>query len=113
MSVREREEQNVVFAKPHAPLPTATARHCACFGKPQVCATCLTRKPQGAPRAGTPGFRPPEVLLRCPIQTTGMKKLDSELTVNRLITPELDFVNSVATSLRNLEVENLKARENG
>jgi len=31
----------------------------------------MLRKAQAAPRAGTPGFRPPEVLLKYPLQTTG------------------------------------------
>ncbi|XP_014672431.1 PREDICTED: cell division cycle 7-related protein kinase-like [Priapulus caudatus] len=43
---------------------------CACHGKPKVCRVCLARKSQFAPRAGTPGFRPPEVLLKHPLQTT-------------------------------------------
>ena len=31
----------------------------------------FTRPIQEASRAGTPGFRPPEVLMKCPQQTTG------------------------------------------
>lgn len=31
----------------------------------------ITRRQQVAPRAGTPGFRAPEVLTKCPTQTTG------------------------------------------
>ncbi|KAG8322042.1 Cell division control protein 7 [Homalodisca vitripennis] len=38
----------------------------------QICNICLTRKAQFAPRAGTPGFRPPEVLLKYPLQTTAV-----------------------------------------
>lgn len=45
---------------------------CKCFNKPLVCSICLLRKTQEAPRAGTPGFRPPEVLLKYPNQTTGI-----------------------------------------
>ena len=44
---------------------------CGCYGLPQVCDVCMARKNQAAPRAGTPGFRSPEVLLKCPDQTTG------------------------------------------
>ncbi len=33
----------------------------------------LCRVNQVAPRAGTPGFRSPEVLMKCPDQTTGEK----------------------------------------
>ncbi|XP_051161595.1 cell division cycle 7-related protein kinase-like [Leptopilina boulardi] len=42
---------------------------CYCFGKPKVCSLCLIRPAQVAPRAGTPGFRAPEVLLKHPAQT--------------------------------------------
>jgi len=55
-----------LFAKPQIP------RQCECDGKAQVCHSCLTRKTQTAPRAGTPGFRPPEVLLKYPHQTTAV-----------------------------------------
>ena len=43
-----------------------------------VCVLCHTasythcRANQNAPRAGTPGFRAPEVLLKCPQQTTAV-----------------------------------------
>ncbi|XP_020282777.1 cell division cycle 7-related protein kinase-like [Pseudomyrmex gracilis] len=42
---------------------------CCCFGKPKVCSICLGKPQQEAPRAGTPGFRAPEVLLKYPWQT--------------------------------------------
>lgn len=45
---------------------------CYCFGKPRICSLCLTRPSQAAPRAGTPGFRAPEVLLKHPSQTPGI-----------------------------------------
>ena len=38
----------------------------------KVCSKCLNRKAQRAPRAGTPGFRPPEVLLKFEHQTTAV-----------------------------------------
>lgn len=53
--------------------PLTCAGKCNCDGKPQICHKCLTRKAQAAPRAGTPGFRPPEVLLKYPQQTTGKR----------------------------------------
>lgn len=54
-------------AKPSAVLST-----CDCFGKPQVCSICNARMNQQAPRAGTPGFRAPEVLMKFPDQTTAV-----------------------------------------
>lgn len=69
----------IIFAKPQAPIAhgslhrsnTPSSPHCNCAGRPQVCTICLSKKAHNAPRAGTPGFRPPEVLLRSPIQSTG------------------------------------------
>jgi len=37
-----------------------------------VCSLCKSRSRQSAPRAGTPGFRSPEVLMRHPNQTTAV-----------------------------------------
>ncbi|KYO19623.1 cell division cycle 7-related protein kinase isoform A [Alligator mississippiensis] len=45
---------------------------CDCFASDRVCSICLSRRQQVAPRAGTPGFRAPEVLTKCPTQTTAI-----------------------------------------
>ncbi|XP_004473090.1 cell division cycle 7-related protein kinase isoform X1 [Dasypus novemcinctus] len=45
---------------------------CDCFATDKVCSICLSRRQQVAPRAGTPGFRAPEVLTKCPNQTTAI-----------------------------------------
>uniref|UniRef100_A0A131XKZ0 non-specific serine/threonine protein kinase n=1 Tax=Hyalomma excavatum TaxID=257692 RepID=A0A131XKZ0_9ACAR len=45
---------------------------CCCFGKNEVCNICLSRPAEVAPRAGTPGFRAPEVLLKYRNQTTAV-----------------------------------------
>ncbi|XP_077189153.1 cell division cycle 7-related protein kinase isoform X2 [Paroedura picta] len=45
---------------------------CDCYAKDRVCSICLSRRQQVAPRAGTPGFRAPEVLTKCPTQTTAI-----------------------------------------
>ncbi|XP_019733405.1 cell division cycle 7-related protein kinase isoform X2 [Hippocampus comes] len=45
---------------------------CNCFQTDRVCNVCLSRKQQVAPRAGTPGFRAPEVLTKCPNQGTAI-----------------------------------------
>ncbi|XP_006001140.2 cell division cycle 7-related protein kinase isoform X2 [Latimeria chalumnae] len=45
---------------------------CNCYMTDKVCTVCLSRQQQVAPRAGTPGFRAPEVLMRCPNQTTAI-----------------------------------------
>ncbi|CAG2166434.1 unnamed protein product [Oppiella nova] len=43
---------------------------CECLGANQVCNTCKAKPELVAPRAGTPGFRAPEVLLKYLLQTT-------------------------------------------
>lgn len=45
---------------------------CECYGKSQVCNVCLVRNEIQACRAGTPGYRPPEVLLKYTDQTTAV-----------------------------------------
>lgn len=45
---------------------------CSCYQTDRVCNICLSRKQQVAPRAGTPGFRAPEVLTKCPNQGTAI-----------------------------------------
>ncbi|XP_034935324.1 cell division cycle 7-related protein kinase [Chelonus insularis] len=42
---------------------------CSCFGKPKICSVCVVKPSQVASRAGTPGYRPPEVLLKYQYQT--------------------------------------------
>lgn len=45
---------------------------CNCYLTDRVCNICMARKQQVAPRAGTPGFRAPEVLTKCPNQGTAI-----------------------------------------
>ncbi|KAJ8406413.1 hypothetical protein AAFF_G00306440 [Aldrovandia affinis] len=45
---------------------------CSCYMTNRVCNVCLSRKQQFAPRAGTPGFRAPEVLTKFPNQGTAI-----------------------------------------
>lgn len=60
-------------------------KSCHCYGRSMTCSICLVKKALVASRAGTPGFRPPEVLLKVSNQTTGKKAaLWQMLEVNRL-----------------------------
>lgn len=52
-------------------MKVKTEQTCKCSGRPQVCTVCLKKGEYKAPRAGTQGFRPPEVLLKYTEQTTG------------------------------------------
>ncbi|GBP78852.1 Cell division cycle 7-related protein kinase [Eumeta japonica] len=45
---------------------------CPCAGRGGVCGVCAGRAMARAPRAGTQGFRPPEVLLKYPHQSTAV-----------------------------------------
>nr|XP_046264322.1 cell division cycle 7-related protein kinase isoform X3 [Scatophagus argus] len=45
---------------------------CNCYLTDRICNICMSRKQQVAPRAGTPGFRAPEVLTKCPNQGTAI-----------------------------------------
>ncbi|KAJ0012168.1 hypothetical protein NQD34_013143 [Periophthalmus magnuspinnatus] len=56
--------------KPQRAVPLGVT--CSCFQTDRVCNICLSRKQQIAPRAGTPGFRAPEVLTKCPNQGTAI-----------------------------------------
>ena len=53
-------------------LSNAAVSTCQCYGSPVVCSICMARGNQQAPRAGTPGFRSPEVLMKCPDQSTAV-----------------------------------------
>lgn len=46
--------------------------YCDCFQKPQVCRICTRKQELYAPRAGTAGFRAPEVLLKTAEQSTAI-----------------------------------------
>ncbi|XP_072297915.1 cell division cycle 7-related protein kinase isoform X2 [Eucyclogobius newberryi] len=56
--------------KPQRAVPLGAT--CSCYHTDRVCNICLSRKQQIAPRAGTPGFRAPEVLTKCPNQGTAI-----------------------------------------
>ncbi|XP_055007818.1 cell division cycle 7-related protein kinase [Boleophthalmus pectinirostris] len=56
--------------KPQRAVPLSAT--CSCYNTDRVCNICLSRKQQIAPRAGTPGFRAPEVLTKCPNQGTAI-----------------------------------------
>uniref|UniRef100_A0A182J333 non-specific serine/threonine protein kinase n=1 Tax=Anopheles atroparvus TaxID=41427 RepID=A0A182J333_ANOAO len=73
-----RQPSNPAVPSPTPAMAAAAARQssdlpwCECYGKAQVCNRCLVKRELHAPRAGTPGYRPPEVLLKYPDQTTAV-----------------------------------------
>ncbi|XP_018344888.1 PREDICTED: cell division cycle 7-related protein kinase-like [Trachymyrmex septentrionalis] len=68
---RKRSNENNVSLQPD-PAKRNVNNKCNCFGKPKICVICLKESQQQAPRAGTPGFRAPEVLLKHVMQTSAI-----------------------------------------
>ncbi|XP_006634867.1 cell division cycle 7-related protein kinase [Lepisosteus oculatus] len=64
---------------------------CSCHDTDRVCNMCLSRKPQVAPRAGTPGFRAPEVLTKCPHQGTAIDMWSAGVVLLSLLSGRYPF----------------------
>ncbi|XP_039533906.1 cell division cycle 7-related protein kinase isoform X2 [Pimephales promelas] len=64
---------------------------CNCFMTDRVCNICLSRKQQVAPRAGTPGFRAPEVLTKCPNQGTAIDMWSAGVILLSLLSGRYPF----------------------
>ncbi|XP_011152689.2 cell division cycle 7-related protein kinase isoform X1 [Harpegnathos saltator] len=69
---RKRSDENNVNLQLNTVGKRTGDNKCYCFGKPKVCSLCLTKPQEQAPRAGTPGFRAPEVLLKYSSQTSAI-----------------------------------------
>ncbi|KAM8930578.1 cell division cycle 7-related protein kinase [Pelodytes ibericus] len=67
---------------------------CDCYARDQVCTICLARNRQVAPRAGTPGFRAPEVLTKCPDQTTAIDMWSAGVIFLSLLSGRYHFFNA-------------------
>ncbi|XP_005171219.1 cell division cycle 7-related protein kinase isoform X3 [Danio rerio] len=74
--------------KPAAVNPLLT---CNCYMTDRVCNICLSRKQQVAPRAGTPGFRAPEVLTKCPNQGTAIDMWSAGVILLSLLSGRYPF----------------------
>jgi len=68
-SVLPRYEANTT---PLSSTSHVSSISCTCPGQLTVCHTCQSLPHLHAARAGTPGFRPPEVLLKCRTQTVAV-----------------------------------------
>ncbi|XP_012529770.1 cell division cycle 7-related protein kinase isoform X2 [Monomorium pharaonis] len=69
---RKRFNENNLSLQPNFAVKKTVNNKCHCFGKPKVCLICLNEPQQVASRAGTPGFRAPEVLLKHVLQTSAI-----------------------------------------
>ncbi|MED6280229.1 hypothetical protein CHARACLAT_008579 [Characodon lateralis] len=64
---------------------------CNCYLTDRICNVCLARKQQVAPRAGTPGFRAPEVLTKCPNQGPAIDVWSSGVILLSLLSGRYPF----------------------
>uniref|UniRef100_A0A4W4FFF0 non-specific serine/threonine protein kinase n=1 Tax=Electrophorus electricus TaxID=8005 RepID=A0A4W4FFF0_ELEEL len=64
---------------------------CNCYMTDRICNICLSRKQQVAPRAGTPGFRAPEVLTKCPNQGTAIDMWSAGVILLSLLSSRYPF----------------------
>ncbi|KAJ8011373.1 hypothetical protein DPEC_G00057490 [Dallia pectoralis] len=64
---------------------------CSCYTTDSVCNICMSRKQQVAPRAGTPGFRAPEVLTKCPNQGTAIDMWSAGVILLSLLSGRYPF----------------------
>lgn len=78
-----------VMRKTTSPSPAVLT--CDCYGTDKVCSICLSRRQQVAPRAGTPGFRAPEVLTKCPNQTTAIDMWSAGVILLSLLSGRYPF----------------------
>lgn len=61
------------FSTPTVPSRRLTpGKRCGCRGKPKTCSICMSRPESFAPKSGTPGYKAPEILLRCPNQNSAI-----------------------------------------
>jgi len=65
--------------------------NCKCFSLDQICRTCTKRNECMAPRAGTPGFRAPEVLLKHLCQTSAIDIWSVGVIFASLLTKKYPF----------------------
>ncbi|XP_072918762.1 cell division cycle 7-related protein kinase isoform X2 [Hemitrygon akajei] len=64
---------------------------CDCYTTDKICRVCLSRRQQVAPRAGTPGFRAPEVLMKCPHQTSAIDMWSAGVVFLSLLSARYPF----------------------
>ncbi|XP_066508155.1 cell division cycle 7-related protein kinase-like isoform X1 [Hoplias malabaricus] len=83
-----RASVSIQKPKPTAVKPSLT---CSCYLSDRICNICLSRKQQVAPRAGTPGFRAPEVLTKCPDQGTAIDMWSAGVILLSLLSGRYPF----------------------
>jgi len=80
---------------------------CECFSKPQVCIICNKKAELWAPRAGTPGFRAPEVLLKYLDQTCAIDIWSAGVILASLLSGRYPFFRNTDDMMALAEIASL------
>ncbi|XP_030630597.1 cell division cycle 7-related protein kinase [Chanos chanos] len=94
VSSKRRPPPAKASATSQKPKPAAVVSQgltCNCYMTDRICNICLSRKQQVAPRAGTPGFRAPEVLTKCPNQGTAIDMWSAGVILLSLLSGRYPF----------------------
>ncbi|XP_067933145.1 uncharacterized protein [Watersipora subatra] len=67
---------------------------CNCHGHATVCRLCVGTPAINAARAGTAGFRPPEVLMKCKVQTTAVDMWACGVILLSILSGRSNFFNA-------------------
>ncbi|XP_026061961.1 cell division cycle 7-related protein kinase isoform X3 [Carassius auratus] len=89
-SLNQRPKAPIESQKPKPPAVSPSLT-CSCYMTDRICNICLSRKQQVAPRAGTPGFRAPEVLTKCPNQGTAIDMWSAGVILLSLLSGRYPF----------------------
>ncbi|XP_016357664.1 cell division cycle 7-related protein kinase isoform X2 [Sinocyclocheilus anshuiensis] len=88
--LNQRQKAPIESQKPKPPAVSPSLT-CNCYMTDRICNICLSRKQQVAPRAGTPGFRAPEVLTKCPNQGTAIDMWSAGVILLSLLSGRYPF----------------------
>uniref|UniRef100_A0A3B4EZ12 non-specific serine/threonine protein kinase n=1 Tax=Pundamilia nyererei TaxID=303518 RepID=A0A3B4EZ12_9CICH len=88
--------------------PVQRGLTCNCYFTDRVCNVCLSRKSQVAPRAGTPGFRAPEVLTKCPNQGTAIDVWSAGVILLSLLSGRYPFFKATDDMIALVQIMTLR-----
>ena len=92
---------------PKSRLQDTTSLICECFQQAQICEICKRKNDVNAPRAGTPGFRAPEVLLRSFEQSTALDVWSAGVMLISLISGRYPFFRNAEDMVSLAEIVSL------
>lgn len=84
-----------------------TENKCTCFNMPFVCEICTTRASKWAPRAGTAGFRAPEVLFRSTYQTPSVDIWSAGIIFLSILTGRYPFFKALDDNMAIMQLISL------